>query len=240
MKRYLLISLVFISTISNAQDLKSLFNKASSIVNSQSTNLSTEDIANGLKEALTNGAEKGCTNLSKPDAFLKNAALKILMPPEARKIETTLRGIGLNQLADDFILSMNRAAEDACKTATPIFVKAIKEMTITDGINILKGSDSAATIYLKTKTQDDLTASFKPVIKNSLEKVDATKYWEKIINAYNAIPFVSKKVNPDLVSYVTEKSMKGIYNEIAAQEKEIRANPMARTSALLKRIFEKK
>jgi GTPase Era involved in 16S rRNA processing len=145
----------------------------------------------------------------------------------------------MNQLADDFILSMNRAAEDACNTAAPIFVKAIKEMSITDGINILKGNETAATTYLKSKTEMDLKASFSPIIKTSLDKVDATKYWEKIINTYNAIP-LTKKMNPDLIAYVTDKSMNGIYSEIASQEKEIRANPLARTSALLKSVFEKK
>jgi hypothetical protein len=208
-------------------------------VNESGSGLSSQDIANGLKEALTIGAEKGCVNLSKSDGFFKNAALKILMPPEAQKIESTIRGLGMNQLADDFILSMNRAAEDACNTAAPIFVKAIKEMSITDGINILKGNETAATTYLKSKTEMDLKASFSPIIKTSLDKVDATKYWEKIINTYNAIP-LTKKMNPDLTAYVTDKSMNGIYSEIASQEKEIRANPMARTSALLKSVFEKK
>ena len=234
---------MLLSNIGNAQTVKDLLKKATKILTDtakkQSLSLSQEDIANGLKEALTIGAEKGCTKLSQTDAFFKNAALKIVMPPEAQKVENALRSIGLNQLADDFILSLNRAAEDACKTATPIFVKAIKEMSITDGIQILKGQDSAATVNLRTKTQDSLNARFKPIIKKSLDKVDATKYWEKIVTTYNTIPFVNKKVNPDLAAYVTEKSMKGIYSEIAAQEKDIRANPVARTTDLLKRIFNK-
>ena len=244
MKNILLLGLLLLTSISNAQTVKDLLKKATKVLTDttkkQSLSLNQEDIANGLKEALTIGAEKGCTKLSQTDAFLKNAALKILMPPEAQKVEKTLRGLGFNQLADDFIISMNRAAEDACKTAAPIFVKAIKEMSITDGIQILKGSDSSATTYLRTKTQDSLTAKFKPIIKNSLDKVDATKYWEKIVTTYNAIPLVNKKVNPDLAAYVTEKSMLGIYTEIALQEKDIRANPVARTTDLLKRVFNKK
>lgn len=235
---------MLLTSISNAQTVKDLLKKATKVLTDttkkQSLSLNQEDIANGLKEALTIGAEKGCSKLSQTDAFLKNAALKILMPPEAQKVEKTLRGLGFNQLADDFIISMNRAAEDACKTAAPIFVKAIKEMSITDGIQILKGSDSSATTYLRTKTQDSLTAKFKPIIKNSLDKVDATKYWEKIVTTYNAIPLVNKKVNPDLAAYVTEKSMLGIYTEIALQEKDIRANPVARTTDLLRRVFNKK
>jgi hypothetical protein len=244
LKNILLLGLLLLTSISNAQTVKDLLKKATKVLTDttkkQSLSLNQEDIANGLKEALTIGAEKGCSKLSQTDAFLKNAALKILMPPEAQKVEKTLRGLGFNQLADDFIISMNRAAEDACKTAAPIFVKAIKEMSITDGIQILKGSDSSATTYLRTKTQDSLTAKFKPIIKNSLNKVDATKYWEKIVTTYNAIPLVNKKVNPDLAAYVTEKSMLGIYTEIALQEKDIRANPVARTTDLLKRVFNKK
>jgi len=239
MKNILLLSFILLNFTVNAQGLGGLLKKASNLVNESGSGLSSQDIANGLKEALTIGAEKGCVNLSKSDGFFKNAALKILMPPEAQKIENTIRGLGMNQLADDFILSMNRAAEDACNTAAPIFVKAIKEMSITDGINILKGNETAATTYLKSKTEMDLKASFSPIIKTSLDKVDATKYWEKIITTYNAIP-LTKKMNPDLTAYVTDKSMNGIYSEIASQEKEIRANPMARTTALLKSVFEKK
>jgi hypothetical protein len=240
MKYILFTCLLFCSTQSNAQILKGIIQKATKIVTDVKPGLNQEDIANGLKEALTVGTEKGCVKLSKPDAFFKNAALKILMPPEAQKMENTIRKLGLNNLADDFILSMNRAAEDACKTASPIFLKAIKEMTITDGITILRGDDTAATYYLKSKTQNDLKASFSPIIKNSLDKVEATKNWEKIITVYNKIPLVNKKINPDLTAYVAEKSMSGIYTEIASQEKEIRSNPMARTTAILKSVFGQK
>jgi hypothetical protein len=238
MKKILFL-LTLISLNVKAQNIQGLLKKATEITSNGSTSLSSEDIANGLKEALTTGAEKGCANLAKPDGFFKNAALKILMPPEAAKVESTLRSIGLNQIADDFILSMNRAAEDASATAAPIFVKAIKQMTITDGLNILKGDEKAATTYLRSKTSTELNASFNPIVKTSLDKVNATKYWEKAITAYNAIPFSNKKINPDLSAYVTEKAMEGIYSEIAKQEKDIRANPMARTSDLLKRVFNK-
>ena len=240
MKFILFFSFLFFSTLSNAQILKGILQKATKIVTAAKPGLSNEDIANGLKEALTIGTEKGCSSLSATDGFFKNAALKILMPPEAQKMENTIRSFGLNQLADDFILSLNRAAEDACKTASPIFLKAIKEMTITDGITILRGDDTAATYYLKSKTQNDLMNSFSPIIKTSLDKVDATKYWEMIISVYNKIPLVNKKINANLTGYVTEKAMLGIYNEIAKQEKDIRINPLARTSALLKSVFEKK
>ena len=194
MKKFLVFLLLF-SIQSKAQSFQGLLKKATEIVSSGGSSLSSDDIANGLKEALRIGVEKGCTNLAKPDGFFKNAALKILMPPEAAKVESTLRSVGLNQLADDFILSMNRAAEDASATAAPIFVNAIKQMSITDGINILRGDEIAATSYLRSKTTDNLKSSFNPIIKTSLDKVNATKYWEKAITAYNAIPFSNKSFN---------------------------------------------
>jgi hypothetical protein len=239
-KKTLLILLV-LSINAQAQSFQGLLKKATEIASgAQKTSLSADDIANGLKEALRIGAEKGCANLAKPDGFFKNATHKILMPPEAAKVESTLRSIGLNQLADDFILSMNRAAEDASATAAPIFVNAIKQMTIADGITILKGDETAATTYLRSKTTSELKSSFNPIIKASLDKVNATKYWwDKAITAYNSIPFSNKKINTDLSAYVTEKAIEGIYSEIAKQEKDIRANPMARTTELLKRVFEK-
>ena len=223
-----------------AQKIGDLLKKASNMSMPSSGGLSTDEIANGLKEALQKGAQTGTAKLSSPGGFLENAALKIIMPPEAQKIESTLRRLGFNQLMDDMIVSMNRAAEDACKTAVPIFTSAIKEMTITDGINILRGSDTSATSYLRTKTNMALTQSFSPVIKSSLDKVNATQYWEKIITTYNSVPLIGKKMNPDLVAYVTDKSLSGIYTEIANQEKDIRANPAARTSALLQKVFTKK
>ena len=236
----LLMLLTLCSINAKAQSFQGLLKKATEIASgTQKTGLSSDDIANGLKEALRVGAEKGCSTLAQPDGFFKNAALKILMPPEAAKVESTLRSVGLNQLADDFILSMNRAAEDASATAAPIIVNAIKQITITDGLTILRGDEIAATTYLRSKTTDNLKSTFNPIVKTSLDKVKATQYWERAITAYNAIPFSNKKINPDLSAYVTEKAMEGIYSEIAKQEKDIRANPMARTSDLLKRVFEK-
>jgi hypothetical protein len=237
--------LVFIAAILGfqtveAQKIGELLKKASNMALPSSSGLSTDEIAGGLKEALQKGAQTGTQKLSSPGGFLENAALKIIMPPEAQKIESTLRRLGFNQLMDDMIVSMNRAAEDACKTAVPIFTTAIKEMTITDGINILRGSDTSATSYLRSKTNTALAQSFSPIIKTSLDKVNATQYWEKIITTYNSVPLIGKKMNPDLVGYVTDKSLSGIYTEIASQEKDIRANPAARTSALLQKVFTKK
>jgi APA family basic amino acid/polyamine antiporter len=193
------------------------------------------DIANGLKEALTKGAVNSTNLLSKPDGFFANAAIKILLPPEAKKIENTLRNLGMGKQVDDAILSMNRAAEDACKNATPIFTNAIKQMTVTDAMGILKGSDTAATAYLQQKTSTELTASFRPVIEKSLESTDATKQWNSLVSTYNK--FSLKKINPDLAGYVTEKSLSGIFTQIAIEEQNIRKNPVARTSDLLKKVF---
>ena len=237
--------LVFIAAILGfqtveAQKIGDLLKKASNMALPSSSGLSADEIAGGLKEALQKGAQTGTAKLSSPGGFLENAALKIIMPPEAQKIESTLRRLGFNQLMDDMIVSMNRAAEDACKTAVPIFTTAIREMTITDGINILRGSDTSATSFLRTKTNTALAQSFSPIIKTSLDKVNATQYWEKIITTYNSVPLIGKKMNPDLVGYVTDKSLSGIYTEIASQEKDIRANPAARTSALLQKVFTKK
>lgn len=223
-------------TQTDAQGLKGLLNKAKDAVSGNRTSLSQDDIVSGLKEALVVGSQKGANSLSQVDGFFANAALKILLPPEAQKVETTLRNLGMGKQVDEAILSMNRAAEDACKSAAPIFGNAIKQMSFQDALGILKGSDTAATGYLRNKTQSELSTAFKPVIEKSLEKVDATKYWNTLITTYNKIPF-QKKVNPDLSSYVTEKALSGIFIQVAQEEKSIRKDPVARTSAILKKVF---
>lgn len=200
--------------------------------------LSNGEIVSGLKEALTIGAEKGTSLLSQTDGFFANAALKILLPPEAQKVETTLRKIGMGKLVDDAVLSMNRAAEDASKQAAPIFVNAIKQMSFQDALGILKGSDTAATAYLKGRTTSQLTAAFRPVIEQSLQKVNATRYWNTLISAYNQ--FSLRKINPDLSAYVTEKSLGGIFYQIGKEEQQIRKDPLARTSDILKKVFAQK
>lgn len=197
--------------------------------------LSTDEIAAGLKEALSLGAEKAGTNLSSLNGYFGNAAIKILMPEEAKKAEQKLRAIGLGKQVDEAILSMNRAAEDAAKSAAPIFVNAIKQMSIKDAANILKGGDFAATDYLKDKTTASLTESFRPVIEKSLEKVDATKYWNTVFTAYNKVSLT--KINPDLSAYVTEKALSGIFYQVGQEEQQIRKDPLARTSDLLKKVF---
>jgi hypothetical protein len=237
MKKIFLIlsSFVIVSVTANAQ-LNALLNQ---VTGSKGTGLSNDDIVAGLKAALNKGVDSGTHKLSAVDGFFKDAAVKILMPPEAKKVESSLRSIGLGKEVDDAILSMNRAAEDAAKSAAPIFVDAIKGMSITDALNILKGTDTAATGYLRSKTTASLTTAFKPVIDKSLAKVDATKYWNDIITTYNKMPFVSR-INPDLSAYVTEKALNAVFIKIAEQEKEIRKDPLARTSDILQKVFGSK
>jgi hypothetical protein len=200
--------------------------------------LSTDEIVAGLKEALQKGTVEGTDKLSAANGFLQNAAVKILLPPDAKKAEQMLRSVGLGKLADDAITSMNHAAEDASKNAAPIFVNAIKQMSIQDAWGILKGGDTSATHYLKTKTTDPLTTAFKPVVDQSLQKVEATKYWSDFANAYNKLNMFGKdKLDTDLSSYVTAKALTGIFYEIGEQEKQIRKDPAARTTDLLKKVF---
>jgi hypothetical protein len=241
MKKIITLSLLLaaILTVSSgqAQGLKGLLNKAKDAVSGKS-GLSNDDIIAGLKEALTQGSSKGANTLSQVDGFFKNAALKILLPPEAEKVESTLRKVGLGKQVDDAILSMNRAAEDACKSAAPIFGNAIKQMSFQDALGILKGSDTAATGYLRGKTTSELTSAFRPVIEQSLEKVNATKYWNTLITSYNKVNILGgQKINPDLSAYVTERALNGVFYQVAQEEKSIRKDPVARTSEILKKVF---
>ena len=194
------------------------------------------DISQGLKEALNKGISQQVTKLTATDGFFKNDMVKILLPEELQKVDKTLRDIGLSSLADEGLKVLNRAAEDAVKEATPIFVNAIKEMTFNDARNILMGSDNAATTYLQNTTSQALYTKFSPVVTNSLSKVGADKVWTDIINRYNKVPLV-KKVNPDLTDYVTNQAMQGVFTMIAVEEKNIRTNVNARTSEVLKRVF---
>lgn len=197
--------------------------------------LSSTEIAMGLKEALTVGTSRSTSQLSAVDGFFKNAAIKILLPPEAQKVENTLRNLGMGNLVDRAVLSVNRAAEDAAKTAGTIFIDAVKQMTITDAVNILRGGDFAATNYFKGKTTQALTNAFRPVIERSLQNVNATKYWGDVINAYNLV--ATNKINPDLAAYVTERATEGIFYQLGLEEKKIRENPVARSTELLKKVF---
>lgn len=198
--------------------------------------LGPNEIAAGLREALSVGVNIGADNASQIDGFMKNSKIKIPFPPEVQQIENTLRKVGLGSEVDKFVLSLNRGAEDAAKEAKPIFIAAIKQMTITDALSILKGDKDAATQYLKKTTSLQLAEAFSPVVEKALAKNNATKYYTDLSTAYNRIPLV-KKVNTDLKAYATEKAMDGLFLLVADEEAKIRENPMARTTDLLKRVF---
>lgn len=198
--------------------------------------LTTAEVAEGLKEALINGISKGSDQVSQLDAYFKNPEIKIPFPPDVKRVENTLRNIGLGSEVDKFIMTLNRGAEDAAKEAKPIFISAIKSMTIEDAWGILKGEPDAATQYLKRTTSAQLKEKFKPVIQSSLNRVNATKYYSDLVTRYNKIPTV-EKVNPSLDEYATDKAIDGLFLMIAKEEKNIREDPVARTTELLKKVF---
>ena len=218
--------------------LNSLWNKANKVVSGKTStgnSLSTDEIVSGLKEALSQGAKKSSDRLSVTDGFFRDAVIKILMPSEVTKVENKLRILGMGKLVDNAILSMNRAAEDASKSAAPIFLNAIKKMTVQDALGILKGTDTSATSYLRRSTSSELTNAFMPVVEASLKKVDATRYWKDAFTAYNK--FTATPVNTDINSYVTQRALNGIFYYVAQEEKNIRANPSARVNDILKKVF---
>jgi len=224
---------LFFSTVSHAQ-----FNlgKVMDSFGKKSGKLSENEIVSGLKEALNVGITNGSAEASKVDGFFKNELIKIAVPPEAQKVAETLRKMGLGDQVDKFTLSLNRAAEDAAKKSKPIFVKSITSMTVPDALGILKGSDDAATQYLRKSTNDDLFKTFFPVVDSTLNLNKTTEYYTDIVNTYNKLPFV-KKVNPNLKEYATQKTIDGLYTLIAQEEKKIRENPAARINDLLKKVF---
>ncbi|MCP2026186.1 ribosomal protein S17E [Flavobacterium sp. HSC-32F16] len=233
MKKIFLLAVTF--SLTSCAQVQQTLNQLPQIA-SQIPSTGTVDIASGLKEALNKGITEQVSKLTAVDGFYKNEAVKILMPEELQKVDATLRKVGLSSLADEGIKMLNRAAEDAVKEATPIFVSAVKNMSFTDAKNILLGNDSAATSYLQGSTTTALYGKFNPVIKSSFEKVGADVVWTKIINKYNTIPLV-KKVNPDLTDYTTNQALSGVFKMIAVEEKEIRNNISARTTPLLKSVF---
>lgn len=230
------IMLLMAGCTSQAQFGKTKLGKILEQVQEQSGALSENEIANGLKEALKVGIANGSAEASRTDGYLKNEYIKILFPPDAQKVENTLRQIGLGDEVDRFVLSLNRAAEDAAKKSKPIFVKAITSMTINDAVGILRGPDDAATSYLKRTTNEELYGTFFPVVDSTLNINQATRYYADLVNTYNKIPFV-QKVNPDLKQYATQKAMDGLYFLIAQEEKKIREDPAARVTEILKRVF---
>jgi hypothetical protein len=233
-----LICLLLASASLNAQ---SLINAAGNIINqatqgASGNNLSNDEIVSGLKEALNVGSRNASGSASKRDGFLKNPAIKIPFPNEAKIVESKARQLGMGSQVDRFVTTLNRAAEEASKEAAPVFMDAIKTMTINDGVNILRGGDNAATNYLKGRTSAELTTKFSPIVKRAINKVELTKHWKPIITKYNKIPGV-KKMNPDLDRYVTEKTLEGLFKLLADEEAKIRRDPVARVTDLLRKVF---
>lgn len=234
MKKHLLLaSIIFLGLTSCGQKIN-----FGNVVNSVLSNapLTEDEIGQGLKEALSVGINLGADKASALDGYFKNPKIRIPFPPEVQKVETALRNIGLGSEVDKFVLALNRGAENAAVQAKPIFISAIKQLTIRDAINILRGEKDAATQFLRRTTSPQLIQAFEPFMVKSLENTQATKYYTDIANVYNKIPFTSK-VNPDLKGYATQKAIDGLFILVADEEAKIRENPLARTSELLKRVF---
>jgi hypothetical protein len=225
-KTKLLLTALFISLLPFVPRAQ-LLDDAMKIVNQGTGGLTEKDAVDGIKEALVKGTGVSVGLVSKLDGYFLNPEIRIPFPEDARTVESKLRAIGMGSEVDKVILTINRAAEDAAKSAQPIFVSAIKSMTVSDGIQIVRGKNDAATQYLARTTTPELRAKFSPVIKASLDKVDATRLWTELITAYNQIPFVSRQ-NPDLTAYVTDKAITGLFKMIAKEELKIRQDPVAR------------
>jgi len=227
---------------SQGQILKKILKTSSDQQNTKApkqNNLSNTEINSGLKQALSNGLTSSINTLSAKNGFLGDAAVKILMPPEAQKIEKTLRSVGMGKICDQFISSLNGAAETAVKEAAPVFANSLSKMTITDAYNILlSGQQDAATTFFKTTTTPDLTSKFSPIVESALGKNNVSTYWTQLTSAYNSLPLAFSKVNTDLNAYVTQKAIDGLFVKVAEQELKIRGNlGGSRTTPLLQKVF---
>lgn len=231
MKKISLIVCVFVFPFFGCDTAKSILNSVGN------GNLTNAEVVQGLKEALRVGTDSSAYHLGLLDGFYKDDMIKILMPPEAQKVEKTLRSVGMGNVVDKAVLSMNRAAEDASKYVGTIFLNAIQKMTIQDAFGILRGGDRAATDYLKRTTSDQLTAAFTPIVSKSLDYTDATKYWKDVFSVYNR--FSSTPVNTNLTAYVTQKALDGLFYHIGLEEQKIRKDPAAQVTEILKKVFGK-
>lgn len=233
MRKLYFVALLFSITLSSCDVL-------SKLPTGTGVGVTEAEAGQGIKEALGQGLVKAVLQLNKEDGFFKDALYKVLLPPDAKKIENTLRDLGMNKQVDKAILAINRAAEDAAGFAKPIFVDAIKSMTISDAIGLVRNGDTSATHFFRIKTTEKLMAAFLPVIKSSLDKVDATKYYSDIVNTYNNFPTTFKKINPDLPSFVTGRATQALFDLVAKEEVNIRQNITARTTDILRKVFGSK
>jgi len=244
MKNYLLASILIMNiSLADAQSkfIKNVTNTVQNATggagNNGSTGLSNTEITNGLREALNVSTNNATGSASKINGFLNNPLIKIPFPPEVKIVETKARQFGMESQVNRFVSTMNKAAEEASKQAAPVIINAIKGMTITDGLTILQGGDNAATNFLQNRTSAELTSKFSPIVKAAMNKVELTKFWNPIINAYNRIPGVSRK-NPNLEQYVTQKALEGLFKLIAQEETKIRKDPASRVTDILRRVFK--
>ncbi len=240
MQRSVLITVVLIcglmATLGSAQDIKSVLKGAAGV---GGTGAGQGDAAAGLKEALAVGTGNAVQALSKSNGYFGDAAVKILLPDKMQKAAEVLKKAGYQKEVDDFILSMNRAAEQAAPKAKPIFEDAVKKMSFDDAQKILKGGNTAATDYFKAKTTPQLSEAFKPVIGDSMNQVGATRSYKALTDRYNSLVPFGKMDSFDLDSYVTGKSLDGMFFKVGQEEAKIRTNPAARTTDLLKKVFAK-
>lgn len=228
---------ITIITLTSCGDMTSVMEQVNSVTGTSSPALTNDEVISGLREALTVGTNNSTNLTSKLDGFYKNPEIFIPFPAEAIKVKNKVEELGMKKQVDEFVLTLNRAAEKASIEAAPIFINAVKEMTIADGFAILKGNDNAATQYLRDKTSASLKIKFNPIVKNAIEQVEVTKYWNPVINTYNKIPFI-EKMNPNLEDYITTKAMDGLFLMIEKEEAKIRKDPMARVTDLLKKVFK--
>lgn len=228
--------------ISNAQFFDDLLQKGvdslsqDKPLSQMGTSLSEDAIISGLKEALAIGAEKAIDFTSKTDGYLGNSNIKIPMPEKIQNVADMLGNIGLQKPVDDFVLSMNRAAEAASPQAKDILLKAVNQMSFDDAKNVLNGGDTAATDYLKEKTFDDIFGAFKPIVSEMVDKIGVTSAYKEMMGKFTSIPFASAQ-SLDLDNYVTEKATSGLFMMLQQEEKNIRTNPQARVTDLLKQVF---
>lgn len=230
LKRNVAICLVSIFLVSCA-GVNPLANMTNGLPGSQNTTNTA------IKDLLLNSVIAGIGNLGNNNGFLNNSLYKILLPPEAQKVASTLQSLGMGSLVNNAITQINHSAEGAVTLAKPIFTNAIQNMTITDAAGLVSGGDNAITNFFKQKTSTQLLTAFTPVIAQSLEKNNATKYYGQIVSSYNQIPLVKNKLNPDLSNYVANQAMNAMFSQMSTAEKNIRHNPVAQTTAALKQIF---
>ena len=206
---------------------------------SEGSDLSSDTIANGLKEALEVGTRKAVENVSKEGGYLNNPEIRIPLPPRVQQAAGLMRQLGLNKMADDFEQSINRAAEKAAPQAISIMIDAIKSMSIDDARNILNGESDAATRFFEDRTRGKLAGLFKPIIDTSLNEVGATRYYNQLDDKLSSVPVVGQELDMDLQDYVTDQALNGLFVMLAQEEQKIRDNPAARTSEILQQVFGK-